>query len=413
MENYNNLMDNEYNALVYGSGNMQQQQQHPMTSIPREISQNHQMHQMPVNSQQQSDIINLSYHQQCAEYCTGDIRTIFEQYKLYHGYVALIICVFGTIANILNVIVLTRKDMCKTPINSILKWLSLADMVVMIEYIPFSYYMYLLMKDKNDFRYTYAAYLLFHMHFTQILHTISICLTVTLAVWRYIAVKHPHGKLGVMAQTHHRRAVLFSFLVSPIVCLPSFFVFSINELKEDSKVIYHVGANEESALYRVNFWIHSVLIKLLPCFILTIISFVLIDVLCSASKRKIKLKGYNETKTNANGHRISRIDRRTDRTTMLLVAVLLLFLVTEFPQGILGLMSGIMGKCFLNRCYTLFGETMDLLALINAAIGFVLYGSMSRQFRLTFKSLFFKKRENKIEMTRITGINTTFTTTNV
>lgn len=63
MENYNNLMDNEYNALVYGSGNMQQQQQHPMTSIPREISQNHLMHQMPVNTQQQSDIINLSYHQ--------------------------------------------------------------------------------------------------------------------------------------------------------------------------------------------------------------------------------------------------------------------------------------------------------------------------------------------------------------
>ncbi|CAO1348407.1 unnamed protein product [Diamesa serratosioi] len=413
MENYNNLMDNEYNALVYGSGNMQQQQQHPMTSIPREVSQNHQMHQMPVNTQQQSDIINLSYHQQCAEYCAGEIRNIFEQYKLYHGYVALIICVFGTIANILNVIVLTRKDMCKTPINSILKWLSLADMVVMIEYIPFSYYMYLVMKDKDDFRYTYAAYLLFHMHFTQILHTISISLTVTLAVWRYIAVKHPHGRLGVMAQTHHRRAVLFSFLVAPIVCLPSFFVFSINELDEDSKVIYHVGANEESALYRVNFWIHSVLIKLLPCFILTIISFVLIDVLCSASKRKIKLKGYNETKTNANGHRISRIDRRTDRTTMLLVAVLLLFLVTEFPQGILGLLSSIMGKCFFNRCYALLGETMDLLALINAAIGFVLYGSMSKQFRSTFKSLFFKKRENKIEMTRITGINTTFTTTNV
>lgn len=49
-------------------------------------------------------------------------------------------------------------------------------------------------------------------------------------------------------------------------------------------------------------------------------------------------------------HRSSRIDRRTDRTTMLLVAVLLLFLITEFPQGILGLLSGIMGKWYaLNR----------------------------------------------------------------
>jgi hypothetical protein len=59
----------------------------------------------------------------------------------------------------------------------------------------------------------------------------------------------------------------------------------------------------------------------------------------------------------------------------------------------------------------LFGETMDLLALINAAIGFVLYGSMSKQFRMTFKSLFFLERNVKTENTRVTNIN--HTTTNV
>lgn len=31
------------------------------------------------------------------------------------------ICIFGTIANILNIIILTRKEMTKTPINAILK----------------------------------------------------------------------------------------------------------------------------------------------------------------------------------------------------------------------------------------------------------------------------------------------------
>ncbi|CRL00192.1 CLUMA_CG013466, isoform A [Clunio marinus] len=58
MENYNNMMGNDYNAMVYGS-NMDQQ--HPMSSIPREmqISQTP-IHQLPV---QQPDIINLSYHQ--------------------------------------------------------------------------------------------------------------------------------------------------------------------------------------------------------------------------------------------------------------------------------------------------------------------------------------------------------------
>jgi hypothetical protein len=54
---------------------------------------------------------------------------------------------------------------------------------------------------------------------------------------------------------------------------------------------------------------------------------------------------------------------------------------------------------------------MDLLALINAAIGFVLYGSMSKQFRVTFKAIFLRRQVQKIEMTRVTNINNT--TTNV
>ena len=60
-------------------------------------------------------------------------------------------------------------------------------------------------------------------------------------------------------------------------------------------------------IFRINFWIHAVIIKLLPCFILTIISFVLIDVLCRANKRKLKLKGYGKAGAagaNLNGQRL-------------------------------------------------------------------------------------------------------------
>lgn len=50
---------------------------------------------------------------------------------------------------------------------------------------------------------------------------------------------------------------------------------------------------------------------------------------------------------------------------------------------------------------------MDLLALINAAVGFVLYGLMSKQFRTSFKAVFFETRLSRIEMTRMSGLNTT------
>jgi hypothetical protein len=49
----------------------------------------------------------------------------------------------GVIANCMNVAVLTRRDMAAAPINRLLKWLAVADVFVMLEYVPFAIYRYL------------------------------------------------------------------------------------------------------------------------------------------------------------------------------------------------------------------------------------------------------------------------------
>ncbi|XP_023031798.1 G-protein coupled receptor dmsr-1 [Drosophila willistoni] len=362
---------------------------------------------------------SLAEISECEGYCQGEIYKWLRTYNGMHGYVSLLICIFGTIANILNIMVLTRKEMAKAPINNILKWLAVADMFVMLEYIPYTSYQYIYMKGDKDLSYGWAVYLLFHMHFTQILHTISIGLTVTLAIWRYVAIRHPNGSCANFLLAHSREAILFPFLISPILCLPTYFVFKVRETHElaTDEAMFHVYFDNNSILYRFNFWIHSVIIKLLPCCILTIISLVLMHVLCEASRRRLKLKDYDTTAKYAiqfnlndqtkSKRRPPRCDRRNDRTTLLLVAVLILFLVTEFPQGLLGLLSGILKKCFFEHCYPPFGEIVDLLALINAAVGFVLYGFMSKQFRTTFRSLFFKRHFGSSEMTRLTRVTTT------
>lgn len=130
---------------------------------------------------------NDNYDKFC--YCNGVVRDLALSYKLYHGYVALIVCIFGTIANMLNIVVLTRKDMVSAPINRILTGLATADMLVMFEYVPFAVYKYLILPEHKVFPYGWAVFVLFHMHFAQALHTISIGLTLTLAVWRYIAIR--------------------------------------------------------------------------------------------------------------------------------------------------------------------------------------------------------------------------------
>lgn len=67
-------------------------------------------------------------------YCNGTVRNLAVGYRNYHGYVALMVCLFGTLANMLNIVVLTRKNMVTAPINKILTGLATADMLVMLEY---------------------------------------------------------------------------------------------------------------------------------------------------------------------------------------------------------------------------------------------------------------------------------------
>lgn len=139
------------------------------------------------------DNLSISCNDNCEQqidcYCNGTVRDLAIEYKNYHGYVALMVCLFGTLANMLNIVVLTRKDMVATPINRILTGLATADMLVMLEYIPFAIYMYIVLPKRQIFPYGWAVFVLFHMHFTQLLHTISIAITLTLAVWRYIAIR--------------------------------------------------------------------------------------------------------------------------------------------------------------------------------------------------------------------------------
>ncbi|KAK6624526.1 hypothetical protein RUM44_011385 [Polyplax serrata] len=333
------------------------------------------------------------------KYCDGTLKSLAVAYKNIHGYVSLAVCLFGTIANLLNAAVLTRKEMSSAPINRILTGLAVADMLVMLEYVPFSCYMYLIFPDTRNFPYSWALFILFHVHFSQVLHTISICLTLTLAIWRYISIRHPQR--SVLWCTEHRChiAIATSYILPLFLCIPSYLVFHIRTttIKENATdiVLYHLDLSDiakenDRFLCNITFWTYGVLIKLLPCAILTVISCRLIQALYKVKKRKQALKGYSSCNANEQSteKRVSKAEKKTDRTTKMLVAILLLFLITEFPQGILGLLSGILGTCFFRNCYNFFGEVMDILALINGAINFILYCFMSRQFRLTFEKLF-------------------------
>lgn len=138
------------------------------------------------------------------------------------------------------------------------------------------------------------------------------------------------------------------------------------------KVQYSDIAMNNPGLVTFNLWMYSILIKLIPCFALTILSLRLIGALLEAKRRRKQLMNASGMQTLVNGKAIDsnpnrrntkslEKEKQTDRTTRMLLAVLLLFLITEFPQGILGLLGVVLGQTFMLQCYYKLGKSVIFL----------------------------------------------------
>lgn len=320
--------------------------------------------------------------------CGAGVDTFHTRYVAIHGWASLFVCIFGSIANGLNIAVLTRKEM-RGPTNAILTGLAVADMLVMIEYIPYAVHTHLYHRPKRDtFTFAWAWFVLVHSNFAQVFHTISIWLTVTLAVWRYIAIAYPHKNRQWCSCRRTLYAIIGAYFFCPLICIPMYISTEVipknvtidasdkilNDTENPNLVhnatLYYVGmsAKAPSGLKELNFWIYGVVIKLIPCVALTFLSRRLILALIETKERKKKLatatmlkmeESVNFAEGKKNKKKASRLmdkEKQTDRTTRMLLAVLMLFLLTEFPQGILGLMSALLGPSFFSTCYLKLGK---------------------------------------------------------
>ncbi len=79
-----------------------------------------------------------------------------------------------------------------SPTNAILTGMAVTDMFVIASYIPFAIHNFIRIDTSEKVMYSrgWAIFTLFHAHFTVVCHTISIWLTVILAIWRYLAVRY-------------------------------------------------------------------------------------------------------------------------------------------------------------------------------------------------------------------------------
>lgn len=317
-------------------------------------------------------------------------------YADFHGYVSLLVCGVGVLCNFFIIIVLTRKNLTTTT-NYLLTALAIADLLTMASYIPYAlqfHCLYGTSKSPQRNSYHWVVFLWFHVNFSLTTHTASIWFGVLLAAFRfsYVRSSTKDGALSqIIASQEVRRtrcAVASVGFLSVVVLLPNYFTVTIETVAESNETVYEVvstvnssGNGLDQVVVLMNFWTQALVVKLVPCLLMSIFGFLLIRTMMTSHRKRSAIL----TGSSAQSQRAWQ--RRHYRTTAILVAIIVLFLVTELPQGTLAICSGVIPG-FFESYYVPLGDVMDIAALVNNGINFGLYCVMSNRFRKTFLEMF-------------------------
>lgn len=218
-----------------------------------------------------------------------------------------------------------------------------------------------------------------HMNLTLISHTSSIWLGVIMAAMRYFFVRPTARGARTLDCRSTLIVIVVTFLGAVTLIIPNCLATGLEPClnKTTGQVNWHLtlpsfGHNSNS-LHTITFFIYPVAGKIIPCTLISIFGGLLLHALREADARSRRLKSESSTNNSQS---------QTRRTTIMLLAIIALYIISEVPQSILVLLC-IFVKDFFTEVYNLLGDFIDLLALLNSALNFLTYIAMSTQFRNT------------------------------
>lgn len=313
---------------------------------------------------------------------------IFEEnFRNIHGYVSASACVFGIVTNIANIVVLTRPTMICSATNWLLMCLAIADLLTMLVYLPHLIKFYIfnnlgsaLLNHTNSW--AWVVYQKLMVSCTISFHAIAVWLTVSLAVFRFICIYMPISGPSLCSITNASKTTIVISILCFMVAIPNMLVTKIQSCQFSGKIpilyLLHID-NSFVILNKLNFWLQATCFKLIPSVFLTALTVGLILSMKKATQRQSNLLNNSKSQRKAK--------QREQRTTIMLLAVVLLFLLTEAPQGFLILLS-YFKEDFYENVYQKLGDLIDFFTLVNESTNFILYTTMSKQFRSIFSSIF-------------------------
>ncbi|XP_065209247.1 sex peptide receptor-like [Planococcus citri] len=327
-------------------------------------------------------------------------ETQFFITKYLYGSVILVLESIGTPFSILTVIIFAKNVFSSS--NILFISLAISDLMVLLLGIPQLWFR--ISHNHIHYKLDRGSYTDFekvadHWLATgqKIFYNISLYQTMILAIWRYIAITLPL-KERIFCNV---RMTLAGVLTVYTLCF-SYFVPDLLHVPPTTEADNDKFEAQHSNLFYDLFYI--IVLKLIPCTIVTICTVRFIRVLReSKARRKEMIPNFNKE--------LEEKEIQMNRTTKMVLGITIFFLTNNTGLTTGRILILIFGQKFKKDCFPAILCINNLLVLIYTVIPFVVYYVTSQQFRDNFKALMpckrcvlFQDKNNTVDLTEFLDI---------
>ncbi|CAD5221242.1 unnamed protein product [Bursaphelenchus xylophilus] len=342
-----------------------------------------------------------------------------------YGYAMPFIVALTLLTNSFIVLVLSQRYL-RTPTNYVLLAMAVTELLTGLSCLPWLLYYYTFNGYRTDIQYGLSQLWCFSFPYMaticpSIFHTAAIWLTVYLAAQRYIYICMPKMVRNHCTIHRSKQAIVAICVCSLSIYAPEFFAtyngsytlynpkFNGNRricLRIRTKFIQTVG---NDIYYYSLYGLHTLLSHTLPCILLVCFTWKLISAISVADRRHAflvartatrkytiessetleldpeKRKGF-KLKSRESFSESKRLQGLKQNTRML-IAVIILFLVTEIPAALIFSVhvSAVAFQInFIQRHYNILNKLLiirNVLIVMSYPFRFAIYCGMSQQFR--------------------------------
>lgn len=305
------------------------------------------------------------------------VRDMLED--ICYKYIGPVLCVFGILGNIINLIVLSRQQLVESP-YIYLKALAVTDMSALLFSFPF------MVVSRESTTYSlkwYNAYIF--LPFVNFFTASSIWITVVMTIDRFIFVKFPIWARWRCSRFSAQVRVWIILVATFMISVPRLFCYTIVPIHVGHSNVtvtdlqgYRISATEfrRSEYYQAMNIALIILIHFLPLVILCMINIYLIVAVQQAriAREELNLRNNMETEWQK--------DQR--RFTITLISIVLLAIVSILPAAICDLMVETRSGLKYSKLMKIIS---NLLMWLNLSMNFIMYCAFNKKFVRVLKDV--------------------------